>query len=205
MVWVSPSGGGGARREWTDIAAKHKLIFIGANKSGNERGVGVRFGLALDGVHNLRQLYNIDDQRIYVMGFSGGAKVSSMLAMIYPEIFHGTISMGGTAYFRHIPITGQPNKAWEGSFQKPPLKTYDLSRNGGFVLIVGTQDMNHDPVKDTYEQGFKKDGFKHVEFVEVPNWPHRPPDPEYIDRGIDSLDQALADSVAKPAGKSSAR
>src|SRR5262245_46055702 len=61
LVWSHPGNGGGAPREWADLLAKKKLIWIAARGAGNRRAVGVRVGLAIDAVHNLRQRYAIEE------------------------------------------------------------------------------------------------------------------------------------------------
>ena len=66
--------------------------------------------------------YAIDESRIYVAGFSGGGKVASMLAVIYPEVFDGAIPMGGTGFYRHVPIPDKKNMLWPATFHQPPTK-----------------------------------------------------------------------------------
>jgi predicted peptidase len=168
LVWVSAGNRGTMPRGWTELLTKHKLIGIGANNSGNPRGVAVRFGLAIDAVHNLKKLHNVDENRVYVSGISGGGKVASMLGMIYPEVFRGAMPIVGVTYFREIPVPNEKGKAYARSFDRPPAAMLNRARQGRFVLITGSEDMNRDPTRATYEQGFKKDGFKNVEYIEVP-------------------------------------
>lgn len=197
LVWVNAGDRGSMPRGWEEILRKNHLIFIGANNSGNDRGVAVRFGLAMDGVFNLKKSYNIDESRIYVGGTSGGGKVASMLGVIYPEIFTGSIPVVGVAYFKHIPVGDDPNKVWAASFSPPPGATLDRARQfGRFVLITGTKDMNRDSIKGTYDRGYVPDGFASVEYVEVPEMGHTLPPAEYIERAIESLDRPL-ESLAK--------
>src|SRR5688572_10872673 len=72
LVWISPMPSGVVLDAWLDPLAARKLIAVGADNSGNDRGTIWRLALALDAVHNLRKLYTIDPRRIYVTGFSGG-------------------------------------------------------------------------------------------------------------------------------------
>lgn len=197
LVWISAMESGRPHTPYLPLLSQHQLIWIGANNSGNERGVGVRFGLALDAVYNLKQLYNIDESRIYVSGISGGGKVATMLAIIYPEVFTGSIPIVGTTYFRHIPLPNEKNKYWPGMFEKPPASTLDRAkRDGRFVLITGSKDFNRDPIKATYEEGFVKDGFAQVEYVEVEGMDHEMAGAERFERAIEFLDAPL-ESAAK--------
>jgi pimeloyl-ACP methyl ester carboxylesterase len=211
LVWVNAGDRGSVPRAWLPVLEEHRLIWIGANDSGNERGVGVRFGLALDAVHNLKALYRVDESRVYVAGISGGGKVASMLAIIYPEIFNGAIPIVGVAYFRHLPVPTEPNqsneprKLWPGMFERPPTPTLDRAREQGrFVLITGSDDFNRDPIKGTYELGFLKDGFRHVQYVEVAGMGHTIPDAQTLSRAIESLDAPLPE-IRAAADASAAR
>lgn len=194
LVWVSPIATGGAPQKWLQTLEKENLIWIGANHSENERGVGIRFGLALDAVHNLRKLYNIDDSRIYVAGFSGGGKCASMLGMIYPEVFQGAIAMGGVGFYRTIPVPDKKNMVYPNTFDRPPTRMYDLARKRGrMVLLIGDQDFNYVPVKTTFEQGFLVDGFARVTLLEVPGLPHELADESWLEKSVRALDDPLVD------------
>ena len=75
IVWCDAGRGARLPRDLVDLLGKKKLIAVAAHNAGNDRGVGVRVGLALDAVHNLRLGYpNLDTHRTYVGGISGGAK-----------------------------------------------------------------------------------------------------------------------------------
>jgi len=74
FVWVSPSDSPQIRADWEPILARHRLLFIGAYNSGNQRNAFDRFRLAVDASLNMRQRFRIDAKRIYVSGFSGGGR-----------------------------------------------------------------------------------------------------------------------------------
>jgi hypothetical protein len=86
FVWVS-AGNAEVPSAWLDVFGRHKLIWISANNSGNQRYVPIRMGLALDAVYNMRKRYNIDDNRVYISGASGGAGVASVLLRGFPSVF----------------------------------------------------------------------------------------------------------------------
>lgn len=67
------------------------LYCIGASPdhAGNERHDPWRIARALDLVASLKDQYNVDEDRIYIGGFSGGALISILSAMIYPDVFKG--------------------------------------------------------------------------------------------------------------------
>src|SRR5437763_378787 len=72
FVWVSAGPRGDVKGDWKEILDKHKLIWIGANNSGNPRAMLVRVGLALDIAAAAKKQYKIDDRRVYVGGVSSG-------------------------------------------------------------------------------------------------------------------------------------
>src|SRR4051794_9575740 len=89
LVWVSPGGRGSPPRAWLDALAKHKLIWIGAERSGNERAIWCRVGLAVDAVVNMQRRFRIDPSRVYVSGMSGGGRSASMIGLAYADVFAG--------------------------------------------------------------------------------------------------------------------
>jgi len=192
LVWVSPMPTGRLPKMWEEVVEHHNLIWIGANNSGNDRGVAVRFGLALDAVHNMTRRYAIDESRIYVAGFSGGGKVSSMLAVIYPDVFRGAIPMGGANFYRPIPIPDKKNMVWPANFAQPPAKMFERARKDArIVLLIGTEDFNHQPVTLTYEAGYTADKFEHVTLMEVPGLDHSLADETWLDKAVRTLDEPL--------------
>jgi hypothetical protein len=52
---------------WCEILARHKLIFVASNKNAE----------VIDAVDNLKKLYTIDDNRVYLAGFSDGARFAA--------------------------------------------------------------------------------------------------------------------------------
>jgi hypothetical protein len=76
-----------ASREYEPLLEKRKLLAVAAYKSGNSRNIFDRFRLAIDAVVNLQKRFNVDSRRIYVSGFSGGARTASMLAVAYADLF----------------------------------------------------------------------------------------------------------------------
>src|SRR5258705_12708799 len=55
FVWVGAGGRGQLHESWRDLLEKHKLIWIGTNKVGNERAIWCRMGLATDVDRNLKK------------------------------------------------------------------------------------------------------------------------------------------------------
>jgi hypothetical protein len=188
LVWISASQSGRANSAWAGILDKRHLIWVGANRAGNSRSVMARLGLALDAASNVKSRYSIDPDRIYVSGASGGGRCASMLGVSCPDVFHGGIYIIGCDYFREIP-TGEPNKIWPRSYVQPSSRLFGFARQRSrHVLLTGDQDMNQPQTKANYELGFKRDGFEHVDYIQVPGMGHRSPPAEWFDKAMQFLD-----------------
>lgn len=82
---------------WAAIFDDSSIIFVSAAKSGNEENViDRRIPLALLGAYNIMQRYPIDTDRVYVGGFSGGARVAMKVALAYPDLFRGALLNAGS-------------------------------------------------------------------------------------------------------------
>jgi hypothetical protein len=191
FVWVSPSQSGEIPAEWRPVLDRYKLIAIGADNSGNHRLVWYRMGLALDAVFNMKKRYKIDEQRVYIAGFSGGARMASRLGMQYPDVFQGGLYMGACDYFRRVPVPDNPKSFWPEAFPAPTGKRAELvKKERRHVFLVGANDPNHAPTKAFYEQAQNRDKFAHALFIEMPGVAHTMPNANYLDQAIRYLNQS---------------
>src|SRR5258708_1034525 len=82
---------------WTPVLDRYGVIFVSAARSGNDESVfDRREPLALLAAHNAMQRYPVDPERVYIGGFSGGARVALRLALGYPDVFRGAILHAGS-------------------------------------------------------------------------------------------------------------
>ena len=73
------------------------MIFVSALRSGNDQtDIGRREPLALLAEANVAKAYRLDPARIYIGGFSGGARVAERVALAYPDVFRGAILDAGS-------------------------------------------------------------------------------------------------------------
>ncbi|MHC4517978.1 MAG: prolyl oligopeptidase family serine peptidase [Planctomycetota bacterium] len=192
LAWVGAGDRGDVPQDFAALMDEHKLIWVGAHGSGNRHNVpGRRMALALDGVHNMRRMYNIDPNRIYVSGISGGGRVASILAMHYPDVFAGGIFVVGVEYWEAIAATGRPGHVWK-PIPKPQAKYLAMARERGrYVLLTGDHDSNRRQTKDYYEYGYKKK-LRHVLYIQVPGMGHAMPPAQWYEKAIVFLDTAMA-------------
>ncbi len=199
MVWINAGDHGSPPENFLPILDKHKLIWIGANRSGNTRSFWHRAGLALDGLHNAKQRFNIDPMRLYVSGISGGGRSASRVGLVYADEFAGAFSIIGTDYFKRLPHPDSNRNQvqqtlvfWAPAFNPPsPSVLRRAKRDGRYVLLTGETDGNRDQTLVTYEYGYKRAKFNHVTYLEVPGMGHVMPPAEWFDKGLAALDAPL--------------
>ncbi len=201
IIWVSPSPIGGASRpDLLADMARRRLIWVGANDAGNERPRWYRFALALDAAHAAAKLYTIDPERIYIAGYSGGGRVSSVLSVAYPEVFRGGLMMVGCDWFRPLPIPDRPGTNWPALYPKPAKHDLDLAKSRNrYVFLTAERDFNRVQTREVLH-AFEREGFAHTAYVEVPGIGHYGPVPTpYWSRAFDALDPAGAAFAAASA------
>lgn len=173
FVWVSPGNSGGlSRPENLKALSENNMIWIGANNSGNDRWHWYRTGLALDAAFNMAMLYNIDPQRVYIAGYSGGGRVASALAYLYPEVFTGGAFFYGSNYFRQVPVPTKPGAYWRAGFPTPPDGDLErMKREHSYVFVTGEHDFNREETKANSGM-LLTDGFDHVTYIEIQGADH---------------------------------
>ena len=175
LIYISPTPKGDIPSQWRSLLAEHNLIWIGANKSGNRVQVQRRMAFALTAPAVINRSYQIDNQRIYLSGFSGGGRVASMMAADYPEIFKGAIFNCGADYW--------------GDDEPERL---DLIRTNRYVFLSGTYDDALEQTKKAY-RGFQSAGVEHSKLLVIRNMGHRNPKRRDFEKAIEYLDLDDAD------------
>jgi hypothetical protein len=188
FIWISAGATPSIPKKWETVLAEKKLIFIGARNSGNPRDIFDRMRMAVDANYNLRKIFNVDGRRVYVSGFSGGSRVASMLGVTYAEMFSGTICFMGVNFYTDIPVSA--GKAYPPGYI-PDDQVLPLAKKFcRYVLVTGTNEMNHAETLSTYEKGFRKEGFASVKLIDVPDQKHAPPAAEWLRKAVEFLDEA---------------
>jgi tetratricopeptide (TPR) repeat protein len=189
LVWISPTpfGGFGAS-EMQQALDRNRLIWVGAENAGNGRARWYRYLLALDAAYNIGKLYAVDEDKVFVGGYSGGGRVTSGLAMLYPEVFQGGFSMFGCDYPERLPVPDKPGAHWPAGFPPPPRPTLSQVKSGSrFVLLTGDLDFNRAQTRKTYLR-MVHDDFEHVLYLQAPGASHYDhPDEATLTQGFSFL------------------
>jgi hypothetical protein len=193
FVYINAGNDGGPGGDWLPLFKKHRLIFVGADKSGNDEDPVLRRGaLALDAVFNVGRQYQVDPARIYVCGISGGGRNASWMALAFPDVFTGgQYHIGANCYKSITSKLG----TLPATIHVPSPQLFNAARqNGRYVFITGDKDFNR--LEMTAIHGIMQgDGFRHLTFLQVPGLDHHSPPPEWIEKGLTALDAPLAQAA----------
>jgi predicted esterase len=185
LVWISPSDDPMLPPDWKAELENRGLLFVSAHHSGNERHPMDRFRLALDATCNICRQYKVDRQRIYLGGFSGGSRMASMLGVAYADIFAGTLCVCGVNFYTSVAASG--GKYFPAMFVPDPGTLLLAKRSRRFVLLTGEHDENRENTQAMSTNGFKREGFRHVLYLEVPGMAHAMPDANVFRKALDFL------------------
>jgi hypothetical protein len=148
----------------------HKLIVVAADGAGNSWNVDRRMGRAVMAAYRARELFNIDDERIFAMGNSGGARTANMLAFQHPAMFAAALPRCGANYPAALPQvyeTQDPNSNYEywGPFYFPdvggqPFLDWLRGFDQRFSLMTSFDDFREGDMMNIYHFGYEEDGFE---------------------------------------------
>jgi predicted esterase len=185
VVWVSPSDDGSIPSTLRRVLDARRLIWIGANDAGNARHLFVRAGLALDAAHNVALSYQVDPDRIYVAGLSGGGRVAAMEAVAYPDVFDGGFPIIGVTTYLDIPLESDPSRAVL-RFPSPSPEVLERARRQPLVILTGSGDYNGEECRLT-AAAYERDGYTDLHLIDVDGMGHQMPSADDFARGLDLL------------------
>lgn len=190
LVYINAADTGNVQADWKAVLDKHKLIWVGANDSGNDHDTNWRHSLALQGLREVQARYTLDADRVYVCGVSGGGRAASLIMLMYADVFTGGFPHVGCNPYRELPLA-------DGTFlpAQPNLTTPTLfelaKRRNRYVFLTGDTDFNREQTQGVFGQ-YQADGFAFVSYLQVPEMAHSSPNAEWFEKGIVALDAPLA-------------
>ena len=96
LVFVPPWDDNRLPEGWAAALDARGVIFVSPTHAGNDAtSLGRREPFAILAAINVIKLYPVNAARVFVAGFSGGAKVAVRLAIAYPDLFHGAFLDAG--------------------------------------------------------------------------------------------------------------
>jgi len=178
LVPVSPIDSGEIPESWTEILNRRNLIWVSVNKSGNSMSPERRLAEARTSPTFIRQKYELDPQRIYISGMSGGGQIASMAAPLYPGLFQGGIFICGVN-----PWSEQHADPW---VENPP-EDFEALKENRYVFISGTEDFKLAATARVYRL-YKKAGVDGSKLIVVDEMGHELPDSATVDKALGFLD-----------------
>lgn len=178
VVYISPSSGPLQLRDWDGPLDSRHLILVSAQQSGNEAKVlNRRVPLALLAYENVHAQFPLDSRRVYVMGFSGGGRVAEILALAYPDVFHGAVLNAGSD-----PIDGK-----DGNY-KPPAELFRAFQSSRLVFVTGDQDEDHLHQDDRTRDSLRDNCVLDIESQVALHRAHEALDAFALDHALDALE-----------------
>ena len=188
LVWVSWGPDGRMEGNWRREFRKHKLIYIGADRSGNHDSVpGRRVPLALTGLINIEAQYKIDPDRVYIAGFSGGGVTASRIAAAYSDVFTGGL------------FVSTSEGIGSGDTPVPPLERFQLMQSRGrYVFTSGDEETSNLVINGRAVGQYRALCVPRVAYIHIPNASHRDIDSRVFEHAMTYLDTPPAvDPVAQ--------
>jgi hypothetical protein len=184
---------GGLPDGWASVLDGRKFLFVEAESSGNDQYRSRRLGLAVLGALEMMSRYRIDPRRVYVSGYSGGARMAGFLGFFQPDIFRGTIQNCGADFYKPVPkvaATSSLDTAGKpyGIFNATAEEIVG-ARRVRFVLITGTNDFRRGNILDVFNGGFFREGFR-AKLLDVPGMGHTTCSGETLAAALDFIERS---------------
>lgn len=103
VLFIAPGNEAGGWKEWEAVSKKEGIIFAAPFGVGNGVSGKKRARIALDVLDDLRRNYNVDADRTYITGFSGGGRIACAIAFALPEYFGGVLPICSAGELRDEP------------------------------------------------------------------------------------------------------
>ncbi len=190
LVWISPGDDASLPYGWQGALDSHKIIYIAAERSGNEQPVyDRRVPLALTGYSYVLDHYRIDKNRVYVGGFSGGGVVASHIAPAFADIFSGGLFVSTADGINTEPS----NDVNEDRIPVPMKDKLSMMRSQGrYIFTVGADDpINATLVLRAFDS-YRALCVSRIKFLEIPHAGHENLSRRWLDYSLNYLDSPKA-------------
>ncbi|MEM7104888.1 MAG: T9SS type A sorting domain-containing protein [Bacteroidota bacterium] len=164
VTFINSGNNGGFKSQWLPVLDDKKLIWIAGDNIGNSIFINIRMGVGMAAVLRMQELFNIDPDRIYTSGNSGGARMAHNLAFIYPETFSGGMPSCGGSYIRQVDQdyeTQNPDGHYEAILPYASnYLDYLLPFDQRIANMTSFNDFREGDIMNIYHNGVEQDGLK---------------------------------------------
>lgn len=193
LVYITPARAVAPPEDWLEAMNERDILYIAPKNVGNSVPNKRRMGMAVVAAGLMSKAYNVDPERVYVSGLSGGARVANATAYIHPEIFSGAILHCGACFIRDVPH--KKEKAGQGRqsgydytviLEESTLDEEAVKKKVKFALITGPKDFRYGNVLDIYEGGYRPAGYQ-ARLFDIPDQGHKNSSGEVLGQALDFL------------------
>jgi len=145
------------------------IIWVGGNNIGNTQYSRRRRGLAIAAIYRAMEVFNIDPDRVYVSGSSGGGRVVSGLYWVHPELVKGIVANIGSAFPKDLPEMYIDRSAKRPLWPEYEYDSFTIKSNAyinnvqsyqrPFAITTGYDDFREEYLLLIHHQGLKPYGF----------------------------------------------
>ena len=171
LVYISPSNDSGIPPDWLPVLDAMNLLAISPKRAGNRVTTTRRIALAMSGLLQVSSRYDVDATRVYLSGFSGGARVSGLAIALYPSLFSGAIYIGGA-------------EMWPGDASLGIAEQLSSKR---FVFLTGNRDFNLEMVRRVWSR-YRAQGLNESKLEVIRHLGHELPNGAALAKAIEYLD-----------------
>jgi predicted esterase len=188
---------------WVDLLEKRKLIFACPLNAGDSAAASRRLCMAAYAAGGAESHWNIDRKRVYVAGFGGGAQIAEHLGFFAPDIFRGSIAIGGADFYKPLPTAesgqGSNNQAGiaAGLTDATQSEIDAAKQNVRFAFVTGEKDSLRNQVRAIAADGFAKEGFQSTA-IDVPYYGHEICPPRQLSQAIDFIESVKTIPTTEP-------
>lgn len=168
VVFVKPTAAGTPPADWLEPLDRHHLAWISADDYGNDKPTAQRVLVAMMALKVAQQSINLDSDRAYIAGMSGGGRVASRIITQFPTRFAGAIFIVGADFW----LPEEPGLA--------------LAQTRGYVFITGSQDFNRREMHHVFER-YRQAGMRRAWLMDLPDMGHEYPRAGVLERALDYL------------------
>lgn len=189
MVFIWPADDIQVPSDWWKVFRERNIIYVASRRSSNAENIfDRRVPLALHALEYVRGKYDVDMERVYVGGFSGGSRTAQRVAMAYPDVFRGVFLAGGSDAL-----------GGESGFTMPSERLSRLmQRQTRFVFSTGGNDSPNRAKDARARKSLASMCIQGIRVVPQHGVEHWVPDGQGFDKAMDKLERPVenADSAA---------
>lgn len=138
LVWLGPVANSTIPKPLADAATKQGFVIIAPTDTAGTRDVTNRLQISLDAAYAAMERWHIDPNRVYVGGFSAGAKLANLVWMAFPDVFNGTLMVSGASFYQEVQVG--PSSYWPRQYNEPVAANMQRLANKRSAVIVGETD-----------------------------------------------------------------